>query len=1007
MTDTEDFNGIAIDNSRDDLITDFGKSTLRDRYLLEGETFQQMFARVALSGSDDPEHAQRLYDYFSKHWAMPSTPMLSNLGTSRGHGVSCYLNEVEDNREGIFDIYRENCFLASGGGGIGTSWSNVRGIGAKIGEVGESSGIIPFLKIMDSATLAISQGSLRRGSAAVYLDITHPEIEEFLDIRKPTGGDINRKTLNLHHGICLTDKFMRAVERGHQYSLICPHTGNVVKKLDARTVWQKILTTRVETGEPYIIFIDTVNRLIPNFQKKAGLEVRTSNLCLTGDTKIVTDKGIITLDNLYNNQTEFSVSSDLRTLDESQHVCGRYSSGGHIKTEANWGVETCSSSKVFRTKRNADVFEIITKKGFHVKGTSDHKIMTTNGWVSIKDLNEGDSILTQSGEGMWSKDYNLPKPNYVPHKNWTKRYEKIRLDMPTQWSKEFGQIIGWLLGDGYIDNKNHWTTLVFGNNEINEMEYFRSLFNNISDEVLVTDSSNILHLKIMDRRFGEFLLQLGLTTNKAHKKKVPESIFTAPREAVIGFLQGLFTSDGTVNRTKGGCSIRLGSTSLSLLEDVQILLNNFGIVGTIYQRREKSSSVLPNSRGGTKEYPTKPFWELVLGKENRNKFAEMIGFISDYKQDNVIDFISTKNRMHKKSYRELFEDEIVSIEYSGKEDVYDITVDDGHSFIANGLVVHNCSEITLPTNKDRTAVCCLAQLNVEYYEEWKSNSQFIEDMVRFTDNVLSVFIKNAGKELQKAAFSASQERSIGIGVMGFHSYLQKLNIPFESAMAKSTNINMSKHIAEQCNKASILLANEKGPCPEAARFGHMVRCSNVTAVAPTASTSIIAGGTSPSGEPWIANAFTHKTLSGSFIVKNKFLERLLKSKGMNDEEVWKDIIIHEGSVQHLDFLSDDEKDVFKTAFELDQSWIVEHSSVRQQYVDQAISTNIFLPADVDKAFLHKIHFEAWKKGIKSLYYCRSKSIQRADKIGQQIEREIIEEVEKELSSFDSTCLGCE
>lgn len=587
-------NGIVLDYSRDTLLTDFGKQTLSDRYVFNGEDFQQMFSRVAKTGSDDNEHAQRLYDYFSKLWAIPATPVLSNLGTTRGLPVSCFLNETVDTLEGIFETFTENASLASSGGGIGTYWGNLRGIGAKVKAGGATSGIIPFLKVMDSATLAVSQGSLRRGSAAAYLDVWHPEIEEFLDIRRPSGGDINRRTLNLHHGVVINDKFMEAVRSNDKYDLICPKTKEVVRSVVARDLWQKILITRLETGEPYILFIDTVNRAIPEFHKKDDLLVKTSNLCI---------------------------------------------------------------------------------------------------------------------------------------------------------------------------------------------------------------------------------------------------------------------------------------------------------------------------------------------------------------------------------------------------------------------------EISLPTNHERTAVCCLSQLNLYYYDQWKNDPIFIEDMVRFADNVLQNFIDNAPKDvMSKAIFSASQERSLGLGVMGFHSYLQSKRIPFESALAKSITFNSSKHIKKMCDIATKKLADEKGPCPDAERHGVMVRNANVTAIAPTASVSIIAGTKSPGIEPLAANAFTQKTLSGSFLVKNTDLEILLETKNQNTQKVWSSIITHEGSVQHLDFLDDDEKAVFKTAMELDQRWIIDHAASKQKFVDQMISTNLFLLSDVNKLTLHQLHFEAWEKGCKSLYYLRSRSIRQADKVSHKVERVIIEEEEK--NQFDVDCLGC-
>ena len=270
---------VKIDPSRDSLLTDFGRETLEDRYLLPGETFQDLFARVASFYGDDHEHSQRLYDYMSKLWFMPSTPVLSNGGTGRGLPISCFLNEANDSLGGIVDLWTENVWLASKGGGIGSYWGNLRSIGEPIGGVGKTSGIVPFIRVMDSLTLAISQGSLRRGSAAVYLPIDHPEIEEFIEIRRPTGGDPNRKALNLHHGIQITDAFMRAVEENADWDLRSPHDQSVQKTVSARSLWIRMLTARIETGEPYLVYKDTVNNLRPEHQKLAGLEIKTSNLC--------------------------------------------------------------------------------------------------------------------------------------------------------------------------------------------------------------------------------------------------------------------------------------------------------------------------------------------------------------------------------------------------------------------------------------------------------------------------------------------------------------------------------------------------------------------------------------------------------------------------------------------------------------------------------------------------------------------------------------------------------
>ncbi|MGD7068700.1 ribonucleoside-diphosphate reductase subunit alpha [Acetobacter sp. AAB5] len=600
---------VRVDRSRDALLTPFGKATLDNRYLLPDEGYQDLFGRVASYYGADAAHAQRIYDYISKHWFMPATPVLSNGGTSRGLPISCFLNEASDSLKGIVDLWNENVWLASKGGGIGSYWGNLRSIGENVGRNGKTSGVIPFIRVMDSLTLAISQGSLRRGSAAVYLPVWHPEIEEFIELRRPTGGDPNRKALNLHHGVLVSDAFMRAVESDDEWALISPKDSSVIRKISARGLWIRILTARMEQGEPYIVYSDHVNNARPEHHKLAGLEVKTSNLC---------------------------------------------------------------------------------------------------------------------------------------------------------------------------------------------------------------------------------------------------------------------------------------------------------------------------------------------------------------------------------------------------------------------------SEITLPTGIDhhgkaRTAVCCLSSLNLETWDEWKDNPQFIEDVMLFLDNVLQDFIDRAPEDMHRAKYAAMRERSVGLGVMGFHTFLQSRNVPFESVIAKVWNRKIFKHIREQADAASRKLAELRGPCPDAEEYGVMERFSNKMAIAPTASISIIAGNASPGIEPIAANVFLQKTLSGSFTVRNRHLQKLLEEKGQDTPEVWSSITTSKGSVQHLDFLTQQEKDVFKTAFELDQRWIVEHAADRQPFICQAQSVNLFLPADVHKRDLHQIHYMAWKKGLKSLYYCRSLSIQRADTVSNVLAKNDVMNVDSSQAASGSAssgndyeeCLACQ
>jgi ribonucleoside-diphosphate reductase alpha chain len=573
---------VIVDDSRDALLTRFGKATLQERYLTEDESYQDRFANCVRYYANDQAHAQRMYDYISKLWCIPATPILSNGGTLKGNLISCFLNDAPDSLNGIIDTWVENAHMGSKGGGIGTYWGNVRGIGAKVALNGKTSGVMSFVKVMDALTACISQGVNRKGAAATYLDITHPEILPFIDFRRATGGDPDKKAHNLHHGVCITDAFMRAVEFDLDYDLICPHTGKVEETLRARDVWEKLLITRLETGEPYVLNVDAIARAVPEHHRRSKLFPKTSNLCV---------------------------------------------------------------------------------------------------------------------------------------------------------------------------------------------------------------------------------------------------------------------------------------------------------------------------------------------------------------------------------------------------------------------------EITLPTGRDhhgvdRTAICALFQLNAVTFPEWRKDPQFLLDVGYFMDNVLTDYIENAGEEFAASRYSALRERSIGVGVLGFHSLLQSKGLAIEGAMAKSWNKQIFSHVRKGLDAASVQLANERGACLDASEHGIMERFSYKMAEAPTASVSIICGTTSPGIDPNPANIYTQKTLDGSFEVKNQYLEKLLESKGMNTEFVWNDILKNLGSVQHLDFLSQDEKDVYKTSFEIDQRWLLELQADRTPYICQSTSFNLFLPPDIHKRDLHMLHMTAYKLGIKSLYYCRSYSIQRADNTdGEQVSAE--------------------
>ena len=591
--------GIEINPAQDNLFDELGIARLKESYMMDNELSpQERFAFVSKTFSSNKEHAQRLYDYASKHWLSYSTPILSYGRSKRGLPISCYLNYIDDTAEGLVNNLSETNWLSMYGGGVGI------GFGIRSAD-DKSTGMMPHLKMYDASSLAYRQGRTRRGSYAAYLNIDHPDILLFLEMRKPTG-DQNFRCLNLHHGINISNKFMQLVEDcmtdpniDDSWHLREPHTKEIKDTVSARDMWQRILEMRMQTGEPYLHFIDTSNEKMPVWLKQLGLEINQSNLC---------------------------------------------------------------------------------------------------------------------------------------------------------------------------------------------------------------------------------------------------------------------------------------------------------------------------------------------------------------------------------------------------------------------------SEIILPTNKERTAVCCLSSLNLEYFDEWSKDKGFLKDVLEMLDNTLSKFIEDAPDSISRAKYSAMRERSVGVGALGFHAYLQKKGMPFESAVAKSANMRMFRHIRSGLDSANLELGRERGEAPDAKGTG--LRCSHVMAIAPNASSSIIMGNTSPSIEPWRANAYRQDTLSGSFLNKNKFLDKLIKDKcekntNLNYDRIWSSIIANDGSVQHLRCLDDQEKEIYKTSMEIDQRWVIEHAADRQEYIDQSQSLNVFFRPDANITYLHAVHFMAWKKGVKTMYYCRSEKIGKADKVSRKIEREIIQEIDMEALASGEECLACE
>lgn len=886
------------DYSKDAELTIAAKAILKDRYFLKKETSpQDVFLRAAKAYSNEEDHAERLYTYMKKGWFMPATPILANAASSRGLPISCFLNKVGDSREDIATHLSENLWLSTSGGGIGTDWSYVRSVGTSTSTGNVTTGIIPFIKTVDSLTVASSQGSTRRGATAVSLRVDHPEIEEFIELRKVTG-DHNRRSLNLHNAVAITDKFMEHVESGNSFDLIDPHTLKTVKSIDPRALWMKILKTRMETGEPYLFFIDAANRGLPDHLKAKGLKINTTNLCVAPETKILTDKGYVEIASVENLNVNV------------------------------WNGKEWSNVKVVKTGKDVELIKVTFSDNSFIQCTPEHFFYIQEGFSKGK-VNKVHAKNLKSGDRL--EKWELPSSPVQGHK-------KMSVDPYTQ---------GFFAGDGIFGSTFSW---------VYEPKYkcLERLKGIKGNEHNCVERITLKHGAMLDKFF------------------VPSGQYTL--EDKLNWLAGFLDGDGCVIESTHSQNIQACSVEYDFIKNVKHFLQEIGVSSSVNLKREEGFYELPNHDGnnGTQEYFCNTVWLLNINSFGVKKLIELgfkcerLKFKDQNPQRDSSRFITVN-----------------SIEWTKRiSDTFCFTESIRNRGMFNGVVTGQCTEIMLPTDTDRTAVCCLSSVNLEYYDEWKDDPMFIYDVLSFLDNALEFFIWNA-RHMDNATKSAYRERSVGLGVMGFHTLLQSKNIPFESPMADGLNRKIFKSLKEECHKVNLQLGEERGEAPEAKGTGQ--RFSHVQSCAPTANISVfVPGGTSPSVEPWTANAFTHKTSSGVHLTQNKVLDKVLKEEYFKDgkelKDIWTSIILHEGSVQHLEWLTSLHREVFKTAFELNQEWIIEHASNRQEFIDQGQSINLFLPFGISESNLHKLHKSAWTKGLKSLYYLRTKSVGKAETI---------------------------
>jgi len=835
------------------------------------------------------------------------------------------------------------------GGGVGGHWSDVRSVSKK------SPGPIPFLKTVDSDMTAYRQGLTRKGSYATYLDVSHPDIMEFLNLRVPTGGDPDRKCFNLHVAVNLTDAFMEAVYEGSSWDLIDPNDRSVRETVDARELWQRIIEVRFRTGEPYFFFIDTANKALPQPLKDKGFRINGSNLCVTGDQRVVTDRGLVTAKELYEE------GGDLIVFD---------------------GVEAQRSSEMKLIERGAPVYKIALKNGMTHKVTSYHKVKTSLGDVACKDLKLGDRVCIQTNKGIFG-DLSMEDEAFLLglyQADGTQHRDLIMIDI---WEQDFD-----LLDE--IKERFDRVHYKYGCDKYEIRNTHGEAIGSRARLPADWCEQNTGASAVRKKRLSAKTLSKALRFSKGD---IPEWVWRSNEATQWQYLRGLFYADGSVSLGSSignPISLSICNIDRAFLEQLQLLMRNLGLNATLYLQKEAGQSLLPDGRGGKKLYDTQTAWRLIVG--NKNDALEMERNTSFLSRKGI----EIEDRHYRNNSRKV--SEVVSVEYIGTEDVYCINVDSSeHHFVCNGIITHNCNEITLPTQSDRSAVCCLSSLNLERFDEWQ-DTPIVEDLIEFLDDVIEYFIKHAPESMERARWSAYRERSLGLGAMGFHSYLQSKMIPFESAMAKSQNIRIFSHIKQKAVEATERLAKERGEYLDGVGSGR--RNSHLLAVAPNANSSILLN-TSPSIEPWKSNAYTHRTRAGSFLQVNPYLEALLETKDCNVDEVIKSVILNEGSVQHLDVLTDYEKAVFKTAFELDQMWIIDHAADRQEHICQSQSVNLFFPSGTDVNYVNAVHLAAHKKGLKGLYYLRTTAATSGEKISEKIERKALKDYAIE------ECVACQ
>jgi ribonucleoside-diphosphate reductase alpha chain len=952
---------------------------LRERYLARtdgeaAETPEEMCWRVSLavaraeerfgrSAAGVGEVAAAFYDMMVEGQFLPNSPTLMNAGKDNQLQYSaCYVLPVGDSMPEIFDSVKSAAIIHQSGGGTGFAFSRLRPKNDIVRSTGgRASGPVSFLRVFNAATEAVKQGGTRRGANMGVLRVDHPDILEFIECKLDGG------ITNFNISVAVTDAFMAALEAGQDYDLVNPRTGLTVERLSAREVFDRIVHAAWRTGDPGLVFIDRINASPANPTPEAG-QIEATNPCVSGEALVGTNLGLLRMDDLVARFREggVAVKVDGRLFPERLMIW----EGTHNVPLTSYGDGCLPISRAFPSGERATV-RVRTRSGYELCCTPDHRVMTDRGWVEASSLQIGlDRIWIQSDPGAFSTDDRLPVD--VPREFKGRNGRVYRHNLPTAWSRDLGLVLGWLVGDGWLraGDRNCRVGWSFGAGDADMRDRIKDLLDGwyARPTRAVERARGVWHVSYHGKFFADFFRGLGALPVRAADKAVPSSLLGAPREAVIGFLQGLFTADGTVRDHPQSNSswIALTSRSRELLRGVQILLLNLGIQSRIFDRsrppHEGLFSYAPSS-GDVRSYGSDGvLYELGVFGKSREAFRQSVGFLGA-KQERL------GSIRYGGFYRQRLSDPVVAIESAGVKPVYDLTEPQSHSFIANGFVLHQCGEQPLLPNE----ACNLGSLNVSRFArerdgcwtiDWEEMERVVRLAVRFLDNVIEV----NPYPLPAIDRTVKANRRIGLGIMGWADLLFALEIPYDSQEALDLADRLMAFVADNGRDQSARLAEERGPFPNFPRSiyrdGRPLRNSTVTTIAPTGTISMIAG-CSSGIEPVFALAFEHrvKGIDGERVLPFvcQSFERLGRERGFHSDALMSEVA-RRGSLAGIPGVPEQARAVFKTAHEIHFRWHVRHQVAFQKHTDNGVSKTINLPAEASETDVADAYLMAWKEG---------------------------------------------